>query len=682
MSYTSVFGGTTIYPSDVSLLALALTANVTLEWPLESSGSLYPAARIIDVTPDAAGHVITLPDATLTSVGAILLFNNLSGAHSFTIKDNAGNTLATVAFGEQWELYLASTATAAGTWRVFRFGASTATVQPSALAGYGITVTSNTLSQSMPVDAKNTTPYTVLTTDRARLLLWEGTGAGVFNLPSAAAAGNNFFINVRNSGAGAVTLTPAGGDTINDTTTVALQPGDSATVATDGVGWYTVGLGQDAIFAFDYTSIDLTGQATPYNLTGSELNRIAYDFIGALTYSVEVVVPSTVQQYWVTNDTTGAFTLSLRTSTQVTGVPIPQGYSAIVYCNGANVILASASTATLPTVVGVSQGGTGQSSYAIGDILYASAALTLSKLAAVATGNALISGGVGAAPSWGKIGLTTHVSGVLPVVNGGSGVSTSTGTGDLVLSVGPTIGLVNATGLPLTTGVTGILPVANGGTGISAFGTGVATALGINVGSAGAFVTFNGAGGTPSSLTLTNATGLPIASGVSGLGANVATFLTTPSSANLAAAMTDETGSGPLVFGTAPTISNPTVTTGNFTDPAITGTILEDLYTITDGAAFEIDPGNGSIQTIVLGANRTPKATNFTNGESITLWIDDGTGYNITWTDATFGGTGVKWSGSTSGGGTAPTLASTGYTVVVLTKKGGQVYGFFSGYVG
>ena len=76
-------------------------------------------------------------------------------------------------------------------------------------------------------------------------------------------------------------------------------------------------------------------------------------------------------------------------------------------------------------VVPATAGGTGQTSYAVGDLLYADTTTSLAKLADVATGNALISGGVGVAPSWGKIGLTTHVSGVLPVANGGTNASSA-----------------------------------------------------------------------------------------------------------------------------------------------------------------------------------------------------------------------------------------------------------------
>ena len=80
------------------------------------------------------------------------------------------------------------------------------------------------------------------------------------------------------------------------------------------------------------------------------------------------------------------------------------------------------------------KGGTGQTSYAVGDLLYANTTTTLAKLPDVATGNALISGGVGVAPAWGKIGLTTHVSGTLGVANGGTGTTTAFTAGSVVFA--------------------------------------------------------------------------------------------------------------------------------------------------------------------------------------------------------------------------------------------------------
>lgn len=86
------------------------------------------------------------------------------------------------------------------------------------------------------------------------------------------------------------------------------------------------------------------------------------------------------------------------------------------------------------TTIAAQYGGTGQSLYVVGDILYASTTTALSRLEDVATGNALISGGVGVAPSYGKIGLTTHVSGTLGVGNGGTGTATEFTTGSIVFA--------------------------------------------------------------------------------------------------------------------------------------------------------------------------------------------------------------------------------------------------------
>lgn len=125
----------------------------------------------------------------------------------------------------------------------------------------------------------------------------------------------------------------------------------------------------------------------------------------------------------------------------------------------------------LSTALVASSGGTGQSSYAVGDLLYASTTTALSKLADVATGNALISGGVGVAPSWGKIALTTHVSGTLPTANGGTNLTAFTANGAVYASSTSVL-------------TTGTLPIASGGTnntatptnGAVAYGTGTAIA--------------------------------------------------------------------------------------------------------------------------------------------------------------------------------------------------------------
>ena len=125
--------------------------------------------------------------------------------------------------------------------------------------------------------------------------------------------------------------------------------------------------------------------------------------------------------------------------------------------------------------------------------------------------------------------------------------------------------------------------------------------------------------GTPSSGVLTNCTGLPVSTGVSGLGTNVATFLATPSSANLATAVTDETGSGSLVFATSPTLVTPvlgTPTSGTLTN--CTGYTTANL----SGTITNAQLANSTISGVSLGSN----LSNLTAGTNITF--SSGTTYN------------------------------------------------------
>ena len=252
MSFTQTFGGNTIYPSDISYLALSLTADTALQWPLEAAVGNNLVARIIDVTPSGA-YSVFMPDATQTGVGQVTQFKNL-GPSTITIKNYASGTLLSIAAGLTFTLYLTDNTTAAGTWNSFQAGASTAQAQASALAGYGLIAQGSVLSQSQTVALFNSN-YTLGPTDRAQAYVWTG-GVGTLTLPTASSVGNNWFVSVRNGGTGDLTVARQGSDQINGSASLVLRPADSAMLLTDGINFFTVGYGQQAVFAFDYTSID------------------------------------------------------------------------------------------------------------------------------------------------------------------------------------------------------------------------------------------------------------------------------------------------------------------------------------------------------------------------------------------------------------------------------------------
>lgn len=351
--FTQIFGGTNISPSDVSYASVTLTQAITVfAWPVETSANQNLIANIMDVTSNNSAYKLQMPSALQASTGACVLFNN-PGLNNFSVTDSQGTTILSATPGTTWQLYLTDNSTAAGTWRAFQFGASVSAQNAAALAGTGIIALGSLLSQSMPVSTY-TSSHTITVPDRALTFLWQG-GVGSFTLPVASTAGDNWFVQIKNAGSGTLSILPSGTNTIDTESNITLQPLDSCIVLTDGAEYYTIGLGQSAVFAFDYTTVNVAGSGN-YVLGGAELNRISYEFTGVLTGNRNIIVPNTIQQYWVRNLTTGPYTLTVKTAT-TSGVSVIQLTSTILYCNGNQVVSAETGGIALP--VPISQGGTG-----------------------------------------------------------------------------------------------------------------------------------------------------------------------------------------------------------------------------------------------------------------------------------------------------------------------------------
>ena len=343
-TYTNPFTGQSVSPTVTSYESLTISVNTTLQWSINGNNQNQVTANIIEVTATTTGLSLIMPPATQVSTGQTMLIRNI-GTNSFTITNNNGGTIIAIASGVAQYIYVTDNTTSSGTWATVTFGAGTSSANASALAGYGLTALNTTLNQAYNVTTYSSS-QTLNSSNRANFNVWTG-GVGTFTLPSASSVGNNWFMMVRNNGTGIVTLVPAGSNTINGNPNQQLQLTESLVIVSNGsTGWYTFGYGRSNSFAFTQFAVSVTGGTL--TLSSAQASNTIQEYSGVLTSNQIIIVPSTVQLYTFSNNTTGAYTFTVKTS--VSGgaqLTIASGQTSLIICDGTNVYNAQTTTSSV-----------------------------------------------------------------------------------------------------------------------------------------------------------------------------------------------------------------------------------------------------------------------------------------------------------------------------------------------
>lgn len=444
-------GGTVLYTSN-KLSAHASTTSAELASVISDETGTGPLVFANNATLVAP----TLGVATATSINKVAITAPATSA-TLTIADGktatinntltfSGTDASSVAFGTGGTVLYTSNKLSAH--------ASTTSAELASVisdeTGSGLLVFATAPTFTTNVDSSAT--FTAFASANTLTVGFTGTGPSTTNISTGiVASANTKTINIGTGGAtGSVTninfgassgtgtatfnndLVVTGNLTVNGTTSTI----NSTTISVDDKNIELGSVASPSDVTADGGGITLKGATDKtlnwVNATGSWTSSENVELVSGKAYRINGAAVLSASA--LGTGVTGSSLTSVGTLTggtwNATTIGTAYGGTGLTSFTSGGAVYATSTSALTTGTLPATAGGTGQSSYVIGDLLFASTTTALSRLADVATGNALISGGVGVAPAWGKIGLTTHVSGTLAIANGGTGQTTQTAAFD------------------------------------------------------------------------------------------------------------------------------------------------------------------------------------------------------------------------------------------------------------